>query len=290
MQSRYRIRTVLILSIYVSIASTALAADSEEVPSQTIRCAVIGGMMDTDFWPKLSKRFELSSCHRVEVVAKGPKHVIRRAFVAGKADLITMHASDVMINLVADGYGVAPQPWAKNDLVLVGPAADPAGIRGMTDAAEALRKIVKTKSELLIQRSLGAQQVLFDLVAMGRVQLDWQHVVVHLDDKRREMLLAASQKNAYVLVGRIPFLNGKIRNRDLVIMVQGDPRLRRPYLVVVANPRRQAPALAAATRQLAAYLHKPETQAWIAEYGRGRLDSQPLFFPVKIPGKNGPGS
>lgn len=269
--------------------TTAEGADAgRKTNAQTIRCAVIGGMVDTGFWPELAKRFEASTGHAVEVVAQGPKQVIRRAFVDGRADLITMHASDTVINLVADGYGVDPQPWARNDLVIVGPRPDPAGVRGMSDAAEALRKIVESKSNLLIHRSLGAQGVMFDLMAAARVEPDPQHTIVRLDRSDRKMLLVASKERAYTLVGRIPFLNGKIPNRDLLIMVQGDPRLRRPYVVVVASPARSSKPRAAAARRLAEYLRTPETQAWISEYGRGKLDDHPLFFPVKVPATGSP--
>ena len=82
-----------------------------------MRCAVIGGMTDTGLWQALSERFEQSTGIAVEIVATGPKHEIAPVFRRGEADLITMHASDTIINLVADGYGIDPQPWAKNDLV-----------------------------------------------------------------------------------------------------------------------------------------------------------------------------
>lgn len=277
-----RLRIVLFQLFLVSVSASLPASDGEKPASaQAIRCAVIGGMMDTGFWPELAKRFERSTGHQVEVVAKGPKHAIVHTFVQGEADLITMHASDIMINLVADGYGVDPQPWARNDLVIVGPSSDPAGIRGMTDAAGALRKLVQSKSVLLIQRSLGAEQVLFDLVKAHRIQLDWGRVIIKLDDPDRQMLKAASENQAYTLVGRIPFLNGKIPNYGLEAMVQGDPRLRRPYIVVTVSPGRTTAVRAAAARQLADFLRHPETQAWIAEFGRGTLDERPLFFPVK---------
>jgi len=250
--------------------------------AQTVRCAVIGGMMDTGFWPELSKRFETATGHRVEVVAKGTKHTIAGAFVRGEADLITMHASDTMVNLVADGYGIDPQPWTRNDLILAGPKSDPAGIRGMTDAAGAMRKIAETKSIFLIQRSLGAQQVLFDLPG-GRAKLDWQHVDVQLNDEGRQVLVTAAKKNAYVLLGRIPFFTGRIPNGDMEIMVQGDPRLRRPYLVVTAAKPDPPDARALAARRLAAYLRSPQTQQWIGQYGRGRFDDRQLFFPVTLP-------
>ena len=61
------------------------------------------------------------------------------------------------------------------------------------------------------------------------------------------------------------------------LMVQGDPLLRRPYLVEVS------PKAPEAARELAAFLRSPETQAWISTWGKGKLDALPVFFPVTIP-------
>jgi ABC-type tungstate transport system permease subunit len=63
-------------------------------------------------------------------------------------------------------------------------------------------------------------------------------------------------------------------------MVQGDPRLRRPYLVAVTV--RKDDARAKGARELVAFLRSPETQDFIATFGRGDLDDQPLFFPVTV--------
>ena len=117
---------------------------------QQIRVAVIGGMVETGFWQALAERFQHATGNRykIEVVAMGPKHIIAAAFRKGQADLITMHASDTIINLVADGYAVDPQPWLKNDLVIVGPQDDPAHIRGCKDAAEAFAKIASAARAL----------------------------------------------------------------------------------------------------------------------------------------------
>lgn len=250
--------------------------------SQTVRCAVIGGMHDTGLWPAVGERFEKATGHKVEMIARGPKHDIVGSFVAGEADLITMHASDTIVNLVADGYGIDPQPWAKNDLLLVGPPSDPAGIRGEKDAIAALRKIAATKSKLLLHASLGASEVLSDVLAAGKTEIDPAQLLSLPSDKHREMLKKAQDAGAYTLVGRIPYLNAKIEKHDMQIMVQGDPRLRRPYLVVVANVDNKADPRHAAAKQLAAFLRSTETQAWLTEFGRGKLDDQPLFFPVKM--------
>ena len=285
--NRQRLMLGLVFALSTAGQFLRLAADEPVKGGQTVRCAVIGGLNESDFWPDLSDRFFRATGHRAEIVATGPKPVLADAFTRGEADLITMHPSDTIINLVADGYGENPQPWARSDMVLVGPAADPAGIQGEKDAGRALRRIIEKKSKLLVHASLGASEVLHDLVAAEGLELDPEHTISLPTDKHRAMLQRAAAEEAYTLVGRIPFLNGKVKTGGLRIMVQGDPRLRRPYLVVVAlretrrqnDSEKEDPRLAAA-RELAQFLRCPETQKWIAQFGRGKYDDQPLFFPV----------
>jgi tungstate transport system substrate-binding protein len=191
-----------------------------------------------------------------------------------------MHASDTIINLVADGYAMNPQPWMKNDLLIVGPKEDPAGIRGMRDAAEAMKKILISGSPFVVHSSLGAEEVLRDVLESVGIALRPDTTTFVFSDQSRNVLKTAAEKKAYTLVGRIPFLNGKLPNAGLVVMVQGDPRLRRPYVVAVANPSHFPQARVEAASQLAEFLRREETQQWIAGYGRGQLDDQPLFFRV----------
>jgi len=265
-------------------ATTTFAAEDAPVSqSQTVRCAVIGGMVETGFWKAVCQRFEKATGHKVEVVASGPKRVIALPFQEGKADLITMHASDTIINLVADGYAVNPQPWLKNDLVIVGPKADPARIRGMTDAADAMNKILVSGSPFVVHSSVGAGQVLGDLLETKGLGLRPDRTTFVFSFQSRDVLKKAAEKQAYTLVGRIPFLNGKMPNPGLALMVQGDPQLRRPYIVAVADRRRFPTAHAEAAARLAEFLRFEETQEWIASYGRGQLDDKPLFFPVTLP-------
>jgi tungstate transport system substrate-binding protein len=189
----------------------------------------------------------------------------------------------MIINLVADGHGADPQPWARNDLLLVGPKDDPAKIRGLTDSVAALKKIIESKSKFLVHQSLGTNEVLHDLLDDGELELDPDNTVAMASDRQRQLLQRAAKENAYTIVGRIPFLNGKIANDGLQIMVQGDPRMRRPYVVAVSTANKPDSPRDIAARRLAAFLRDPETQRWIAEFGRGKLDDQSIFFPVVVP-------
>lgn len=266
-------------------ASGAAHADRlrEVDPSKEIRCAVIGGMTFTGFWSALGQRYQQETGVTLRVLSTGEKDEIATAFRAGAIDVITMHASDTIVNLVADGYALDPQPWMRNDLVIVGPVSDPAGIRGMSDAAAALRKIVSAQAPFVIHSSLGAQEVLRNICNNNRITLDAARTTILLDDPQRQVLSIALAKGAYTMVGRIPFRMGRLPSQHMAIMVEGDPSLRRPYVVAVANPARIAGVRFTAAQRFAHFLRDPATQQWISRYGRGVIDDQPLFFPVQVP-------
>lgn len=242
----------------------------------TIRCAVIGGFMETGAWHALSKKFEAETGNKIEVAAVGPKPVVVAAFRAGGIDLITVHASDAMVNLVADGLAVDPQPWARNDLVLVGPSDDPAQVRGDADAADAVKKIIAAKQKLLVHASNGADTVLHDLLEDVHAQLPDDVAVLFSGEDQHAVLARAAALHAYTIVGRIPFIDGKLSAPGMELMVRGDRRMRRPYLVETA------PTAPPAAKQLAAWLRSAEVQSWLAEYGKGRYDAEPLFYPVVV--------
>ena len=184
-------KTTLLFSTTTALFLAAIAAGCGKAPGilpgspQQIRVAVIGGMVETGFWQALAERFQQATGNRykIELVAMGPKHIIADAFRKGQADLITMHACDTIINLVADGYAVDPQPWLKNDLIIVGPRDDPAHIRGSHDAAEAFSKIASTGAPFVVHSSLGAQEVMRDVLNAGNVNLPSDHLTILFTDR-----------------------------------------------------------------------------------------------------------
>lgn len=254
-------------------------------PPAVVRCAVIGGMVTSGLWTALAARYEAETGAKVELTASGNKRVIIDPVRRGDVDLITMHAADEMVNLVADGYTVDPQPWARNDQVIVGPSDDPAHVRGTTDAAAALAKIVASKSAFVAHRGNGSTQLLRELLDDAHVALDEGRTYrLKPSDNHEDVLELASQKHAYSLVGRIPFKIGKMQGKGMEILVQGDKRLERPYLVAVANPRRWPGAHVEAARRFVAYLRSPATQAWLATYTSPTFGGDAPFFPVVVPG------
>src|SRR5262249_57677592 len=120
----------------------------------------------------------------------------------------------------------------------------------------------------------GGEGVVHDLQEAGHIALDPGATVLFADDNQHRVVARAAQLSAYTIVGRIPWVTGKLKAAGIELMVQGDPRLRRPYLVELS------PSASAAAHDLAAFLRSQDTQQWIATFGRGSYDDQPLFFPV----------
>lgn len=274
-------RWIAIASI-ATILSLALGCSRSSKPEETpaIRCAIIGGMMMTGMWQEMAKQFEADTRLRVKVTAAGNKQILNDAFRKGEADFVTLHASDEAANLVADGFAEGMRPWARNELIIVGPPEDPAKIKGMTDGAAALRKIAEAQVPYVDFNDAGARQLADKLWKKAgiRPQGDW---VIKDNSRYAQGVVAFAQKQrAYVIVGRIPVVHGKIESDGMEIMVQGDPDMRRPFVAMIANAKRFPKANVTGAKALADYVSSERGQAILRSFAAQQPDGVPLFYPI----------
>jgi tungstate transport system substrate-binding protein len=165
-----------------------------------------------------------------------------------------------------------------NDFVLVGPAADPARVAGITDAAAAFRTIADAgvafvsrgdrsgthAAELRIWREAG--------VDLAAAKGPWYK---EIGQGMGPALNVAAALGAYVLADRGTWLS--FRNRGgLRLLVEGDPRLRNPYGAILVSPARHPHVKAAQGQAFIDWLVSPEGQAAIGAY---TVEGEPLFFP-----------
>jgi tungstate transport system substrate-binding protein len=274
-------KRICMLAAMMSLAllATSCIPKPQDKPKGAVRVAVIGGMTMTGMWQEVSRMFERETGYKVEVVKTGPRPDLAEVFRAGQADLLTMHSGDVTTDLVADGYGTDLRPWTKNDLVIVGPPSDPAGIKGMTDGAAALRRIAEREAPFVDFHGIGSRELTHNLWRKAGVEPQGEWVLKDESKSGPAILQFARDHNAYVIVGRMPVLFGKMQVGDMQVMVEGDPAMRRPYVVMEASSERFPQANHAGARALADFLLSEEVQKLLAEFGtdRGEL---PLFHPL----------
>jgi tungstate transport system substrate-binding protein len=191
-------RLILVVSLAGAILSIGLFAQNGDQASSAkhVRVAVIDGMTMTPLWSELQKRFEADTCIKIQVVATGEKPTLARAIKEAKVDFLTMHSSDQTTNLVADGYARDIRPWAKNDLVIIGPIEDPAGVAGMNNGTEAIRKIAASRSNWLDSQSNGPREIAHSLFSSAGVNMMGPWVLKYGNTDSRGILHYVAGKSA----------------------------------------------------------------------------------------------
>lgn len=268
----------MVAFIGLLLAGSAVEAKISKKP---VRVAIIGGMTRTGMWQAVAKMFTIESGYPVKLVATGPRPVLAKTFRAGRADLLTMHSGDVTTDLVADGYGVNMRPWTHNNLVIVGSKSDPAGIKGMTNGAAALRKIAAARAHYLDLFGAGKREVAHNawkrakIVPMGAWVLKDEHL------SHTELLGYVAAMEAYCILGRIPILVEKLKPAEVEIMVENDPAMHRPYIVMEANGDVFDNTNVKGARALSAFLLTSKVQNFLATFRAVEFGGIPLFYPLR---------
>ena len=239
-------------------------------------------MTMTGLWPQIATKFETETGYKIEVIATGPRPVLDKVMRAGKVDLLTMHSGDITTDLVADGYGINMRPWTRNELCIVGPPDDPAHIRGMTNGAEALKKIAATKSHFVDFQGIGSRELAHNLWELAGVEPKGDWVLRDDTISKFDILQFARTNDAYVVVGYIPARLQKMSAGGMEILVKGDPVMRRPFIVMETNPKKFPGVNIAGAHALSDFLLSPKLQAFLLEFGIQTNGPGPLFYPVAI--------
>jgi len=191
-----------------------------------------------------------------------------------------LHSSDTATNFVADGIGVNMRPFARNELVIVGPHDDPAGIRGMKSGEKALLQIAAKQAPFVEARNTGSQTVEIHLWRNAGVTPAGNWLIKDESPSPQQVVEFAAQRHAYVIVGRIPVLYGKMPSAGMDIMVEGDPEMQRPYVVIEANPQKHAGGNPAGAQKLAEYLISTQGQTEIQVFAARENKGLPVFYPI----------
>ena len=264
-------RAVLALAAIIVVAAPALAQDKSIVVASTT------STQDSGLFGHILPLFKAKTGIDAKVVAQGTGQALdtgRR----GDADVVFVHAKAQEEKFVADGAGVKRNPVMYNDFVLIGPKSDPAGIKGMTDVAEAL-KAIKAKSAPFISRGdrSGTHIAELDLwkaagIDIGKDKGAWYK---EIGQGMGAALNTASAANAYVLADRGTWLSFKNRG-DLDILLAGDKRMFNQYGVILVNPAKHPHVKQELGQAFIDWLVSPEGQKAIADY---KIEGQQLFFP-----------
>ena len=264
----------LLLSVAVgALLSTAPA----QAQVKSIVVASTTSTQDSGLFGHILPAFKSKSGIDVRVISQGTGQAIdtgRR----GDADVVFVHARSQEERFVAEGFGVRRFDVMYNDFILIGPKADPAGIKGDQDIALALRAI-QAKAAPFVSRGDNSGTHAAELALWKAADLDpagakpaWYR---QIGQGMGAALNTSAAMGAYVLADRGTWLSFK--NRDaLQIIVEGDKRLFNQYGIILVNPDKHRHVKRELGQAFIDWIIAREGQAAIAAY---KINGEQLFFP-----------
>jgi tungstate transport system substrate-binding protein len=300
MQRRFIRILAVVVGLGLLMVSGVTGAEEKALKMSTTTSTENSGLLDV-----LLPEFTRDSGIQVKVFAKGTGAAMRDG-MDGNVDVIFVHAKDREETFVADGYGAYRLAVMHNDFVIVGPAADPAGIKKIQDPPMALKKIAETRArfvsrgddsgthtkeqELWKATGLPLQTETVEIVQEGKkTSFSSEHPeelgqwYFSIGQGMGNTLTYAEEKQAYTLADRGTYLKykfGRDRGLDLEILCQGDPRLFNPYGIIPIDPKKHPHVQFEWADRFAKWLVSPKAQRLIAEY---KIEGQQAFFPDAIP-------
>jgi tungstate transport system substrate-binding protein len=267
----------LALVAALSLAVSAQAADKSIIVQSTTSTANSG------LYDDILPMFKADTGITVNVVAVGTGQAIKNAQNCD-GDVLLVHAKPSEEKFVAEGYGVKRFDLMYNDFVIVGPPADPAGVKGSTDAAAALAKIAASKA-LFASRGDNSGTYKKEMALWKAAGVDpkeasgkWYREV---GSGMGATLNTGLGMGAYVLTDRATWISFKNKG-DFEILVEGDKQLFNQYGVMLINPEKCPNVKADLGQAFIDWLLSAKGQNAIRAY---HLDGQQLFFPNADPGQ-----
>ena len=252
-----------------------LAAAPAEAQRSPVILATTTSTQDSGLLDVLVPIFEKKSGYTVKTIAVGTGQALTLGD-RGEADVVLVHAPDLELQFLAKGNLINRRRVMHNDFVLVGPPADPAGVKGKKNAADALRRVAERGAVFLSRGDQSGthtkEKSLWKAAGLA-AKGPWY---IESGQGMGATLTIASEKGAYTLADRATHLAFK-RRIQLMVLLEGDPALLNIYHVLEVSQARYPRVNAAGGKAFADFVLSAEAQQMIKTFGVEKY-SEPLFF------------
>ncbi len=276
----------LILALLVIFIMTAVVGCSKQetkTPSQNVppaakelKLATTTSTQDSGLLDVLLPVFEKDTNYKVKVIAVGSGQAITMG-EAGDVDVLLVHSRKAEDKFIADGFGVDRRDVMYNDFLIIGPAEDPAGIKGSTDAVKAFTAIAQKQAAFVSRADDSGtdkkEKGIWEKAAIKPAGTWYIESGQGMGDTFR----IADEKKAYTLIDRATYLALKDKYK-LGIIIEGDKSLLNPYGVIPVNQKKFPKVDYEGATKFAEWLTSEKGQKMIGEFGVKEFGQQ-LFVP-----------
>jgi tungstate transport system substrate-binding protein len=272
MKARFLVILWVAMAGVISLSTGPALAQSNVVILSTTTSTQDSGLLDV-----LVPLFEKKSGLTVKTISVGTGQALALA-ARGEADVTLAHAASLEMKYVAEGKMTNRRLVMYNDFVIIGPPDDPAKIKSMPKALDALKRIAESQSRFVSRGDKSGTHVL-ELALWKQAGIEAKGAwYIESGQGMGQTLGIANDRRAYTLTDRATYLAFQKRV-DLPILVERDRPLLNIYSVMEVNPANGPRVNVAGGRAFAEFMLAPETQAVIKAFGVEKY-GQPLFVPV----------
>ena len=247
--------------------------------SGPVRMSSAVGPVDAGIVPLLAQKYEEKTGIPVIYEKAGTGAALKKA-ESGGYDLVLADARALEDAFLAAGYGLDRRDVMFNDYLILGPREDPAGIKGLKDAAEAFEKLVADQAPFVTRGDRSGihmkEMEIWEKTGI-RPRSPWYEVFPDGKKGNRAATLYADSRKSYVLADRATHLTLK-KSLSIVPLVEGDELLRNNFAVIAVNPATIPSVNAAGAKAFMDWLVSDEAQGIIQAFGVD-VYGEPLFFP-----------
>ena len=265
------------LQLCMAVACIVACTLSAVAADRFITVASTTSTENSGLFRHLLPLFQQDTSIEVRVVAVGTGQAIELA-QRGDADVLFVHHKPSEEKFVAEGFGVARFDVMYNDFVVVGPSADPAGVKGMTDVAVALAQVA-AKQAIFVSRGddSGTHKLELSLWKAAGINVSAASGTWYRESggSMGATLNTASGMDAYSLTDRGTWISFKNRG-NLSILIEGDGRLFNQYGVMLVNSKKHPHVKATDGQTFIDWLLSDKGQQAIAAF---RIEGEQAFFP-----------
>lgn len=271
-----RVQCLLVAFFVLSVAvCPGWAAEKQK----NLILATTTSTQDSGLLDVLIPIFEKESGYRVKTISVGSGQAMKMG-ERGEADVLLVHSPESEKTFVAEGFGLNRKLVMHNDFLILGPASDPAKIRGAKSAAEAFKRIAQSGS-LFMSRgdNSGTHAKEKGLWKGAGIAPDGQKWYQQTGLGMGETLNVAAEKRGYLLADRGTYLSlNKKMKLGLEILVAGEPKLLNIYHVIEVNPAKWSKVPSAGAQAFSRFMVSRKVQGIIGKFGAKEFGA-PLFFP-----------
>lgn len=260
--------------LLVLLLATNMGFAQERLKMSTTTSTENSGLLSV-LLPPFEEKFNV----KVDVVAVGTGKALALG-ANGDVDVVFVHARAAEDKFVAEENGVNRRDVMYNDFIILGPEADPAGVKEAKSAAEALKKIADVQAEFISRGDdSGTHQKELEVWESAGIKPEGKWYM-EAGQGMGAVLTMANDKQAYTLSDRGTYL-AFTEKMDLKVLFQGDPILYNPYGVIAVNPVKFPHVNYLKAMAFIGWVTSQEGQAIIKEFGKDQF-GEPLFYPMVI--------